>query len=397
MTRNLHFLYLAFACLLVFSCADEQATAPKFMVTNDLDMDRSFETVEIALEDLKKEDKAQDASKAYVVVDSQTKEELVSQLSDTNGDGTLDVLLFQPEIKANSSRTFEVVLKVKVAPKDTIPSCYSRFVPERTDDYAWENNRVAFRTYGPVAQKMIEENIPGGTLSSGIDAWLKRVDYPIINKWYYKDLKTEGSYHVDTGEGLDNFHVGSSRGVGGVAVKVDTTYYLSKNFTKWKTLETGPIRTSFWLDYAPWQAGDKTISERKYISLDYGTNLSKFVVEVKGTDTVAIGLTSHEKDGEITTQVDHGWVSYWEPHGDSELGTGIVALKGTMTGSENYLTNKTDESNLYAHLKVTDGKVSYYAGFGWEKSGQFSTKEDWNAYLKDYAVKINNPLKISKL
>ncbi|WP_420538565.1 DUF4861 family protein [Maribacter polysiphoniae] len=32
-----------------------------------------------------------------------------------------------------------------------------------------------------------------------------------------------------------------------------------------------------------------------------------------------------------------------------------------------------------------------------EKSGQFTTKESWNAYLKDFAQKINNPLKVSKL
>ena len=395
-TRNVHFLYLALTCLVVASCTQKPET-PKFEVKNDLNIDRSFETVEIGLNEVIPEGEAMDTSKTYTIIDVETKAEQVSQLSDTDGDGTPDVLLFQPEIKANSSKTFEVVLKEKEIHEDTIPSCFSRFVPERTDDYAWENNRVAFRTYGPVAQQMIEENVPGGTLSSGIDAWLKRVDYPIINKWYYKDLETDGSYHVDTGEGLDNFHVGSSRGVGGVAVKVDTTYYFSKNFTKWKTLETGPIRTSFWLEYAPWKAGDKTISERKYISLDYGNNLSKFVIDVKGTETLSIGLTSHEKDGEISTQVDQGWVSYWEPHGDSELGTGIVAPKGSMVASDNYLTNKTDESNLYAHLGVKDGKITYYAGFGWKKSGQFTTKESWNAYLKEFAQKINHPLIVYKL
>ena len=107
--------------------------------------------------------------------------------------------------------------------------------------------------------------------------------------------------------------------------------------------------------------------------------------------------TSHEKDGEISTQVNEGWVSYWEPHGDSEIGTGIVAAEGTMTAYDNYITNKTDQSNLFAQLKVTDGRVTYYAGFGWKKSGQFTTKESWNAYLKDFAQKNNNPLKVSKL
>jgi hypothetical protein len=80
---------------------------------------------------------------------------------------------------------------------------------------------------------MIEDSIPGGTLSSGVDTWLKKVEYPIINKWYKETLVDKtGSYHEDTGEGLDNFHVGVSRGVGGIAVKNDDKYYFSKNYSK---------------------------------------------------------------------------------------------------------------------------------------------------------------------
>lgn len=116
---------------------------------------------------------------------------------------------------------------------------------------------------GSTAKQMAENGIAGGTLSSGIDAWLKKVDYPIINKGYKKELETDGTYHEDNGEGLDNFHIGVSRGVGGTAVKVDTIYYASKNFAQWKTICTGPIRTSFSLKYETWQADDKSITEEK--------------------------------------------------------------------------------------------------------------------------------------
>ena len=189
----------------------------------------------------------------------------VSQTIDSDGDGTDDTILFQPEIKAHSELIFTASRSDSTAvfSQDSISRCYSRFVPERTDDYAWENNRVAFRTYGPTAQKMVEDEAQGGTLSSGIDAWLKRVDYPIINKWYKKELETDGSYHKDTGEGLDNYQVGSSRGVGGIAVKEGDTYYISKNFTSWKRLYNGPIRTSFVLTYADWDANGKTDIRRK--------------------------------------------------------------------------------------------------------------------------------------
>lgn len=375
-------LYIAIA-----GCSEKIPEAKQFVVKNTLNINRSFETLEIEVKDL-----VQDSTKTYAIIDEVTKEELVSQLIDQDGDGMMDLLLFQPEVKADSERLFSIVLKETATPSEATPNCYSRFVPERTDDYAWENNRVAFRTYGPTAQKMIEDKVPGGTLSSGIDAWLKRVDYPIINNWYKKELETDGSYHEDSGEGLDNFHVGSSRGVGGIAKKVDTTYHISKNFTAWKTISTGPIRTSFVLEYADWDADGNVISEEKKISLDYGSNLSKFEISLQGTNTVSAGLTLHEKDGAIGTNTDQGWVSYWEPHEDSEIGTGIVVPGSKMVGYEHYLTNTTDRSNLFAQIEATNGKITYYAGFGWKKSGQFNSKQEWENYLDQFAHKLKNPL-----
>ncbi len=372
------------------SCQEKTVTQ-KILVENTMNVERAFETVSVDLSVIKTDTN----SAAIVLKESETGEVMTTQEVDTDGDGLVDALLFQPEIGANEIKTYEVHFGNTEAETEGDPACYSRFVPERTDDYAWENNRVAFRTYGPVAQKMKEDGVKGGTLSSGMDAWLKRVDYPIINKWYKKELETDGSYHKDDGEGLDNFHVGISRGVGGIAKKVDTSYHISKNFTSWKTLSTGPIRTSFILRYADWDANGKTISEEKKISLDYGQNLSRFEITLKGTDTISAGLTLHEKDGEIGINQENGWVSYWEPHEDSELGTGIVIPDDMMTGHDHYVTNKKDDSNLYAHIKTNDQKVVYYAGFGWKKSGQFSTQTEWEAYLEEFAHKLQNPLQVT--
>lgn len=374
----------------VLSCQNESRQI--ITVKNSLDIARHFETVEINKADLAlKEDV--DFSK-FAIQDVETKTILVSQLVDNDGDGIMDVLLFQPEIDANSEKQFELVEVEETVKSEVMVYCYSRFVPERTDDYAWENDRVAFRTYGPTAQKMIEDSVKGGTLSSGIDAWLKRVDYPIINKWYEKATTGKGSYHKDTGEGLDNFHVGVSRGVGGIAVKKDTTYFISKNFTNWKTITTGPIRTSFILEYADWDANGETISETKHISLDYGNNLSKFEIEVSGASTIHVGLTLHEKDGENSENLEAGWISYWEPLEDSELGTAIVVPNKNMVSAELYDTKLKDQSNFYTEIQVNNQKAIYYAGFGWKKSGQFESKAAWESYLNDFALKINNPLTI---
>jgi hypothetical protein len=359
-------------------------------ISNPLNIDREFETVEIAKNSLGL--KSSDKLEKYRVKELGTSTFLISQCVDENGDGVNDVLLFQPKIKALSTNKYEIVLIVEDIIKDPIVFCYSRFVPERIDDYAWENNKVAFRTYGPVAQKMTEDKVKGGTLTSGIDAWLKRVEYPIINKWYEKYTNGTGTYHKDTGEGLDNFHVGDSRGIGGVALKIDSVYYYSKNFISWKTITTGPLRTSFTLTYADWDAKGNKIKEVKHISLDYGSFLSKFEIEISGTKTLSTGITLHNNDGKTESNLNAGWIDYWQPIDDSELGTGIVFPKNTMISAEKYMNSNKDLCNLYATLKVVNNKVIYYTGFGWKKQGEFTTKETWENYLTNYATKINNPL-----
>ena len=84
---------------------------------------------------------------------------------------------------------------------------------------------------------------------------------------------------------MDNYHVGISRGAGGLAIKgADDQYFVSKNFTAHKTLATGPLRTLFQLDYADWHGPQGMIKEQKTISLDYGNNLMKIEVYCKNFD-----------------------------------------------------------------------------------------------------------------
>jgi hypothetical protein len=373
--------------LVLFSCTNKNENVIVVNIKNNLAVDRIFETVEVDVSHLDLDSKYLD------VFDAEEHKKITSQLIDNDLDGQMDVLLFQPEIAGNHEKVFYI--KYSNEPLLSETHCYSRFVPERTDDYAWENNRVAFRTFGPTAQKMIEEGVKGGTLTSGIDAWLKRVEYPIINKWYKEHLSGEASYHKDNGEGLDNFHVGASRGIGGIAIKTKESYAVSKNFIDWKTITNGPIRTSFELTYGDWEANDKIIYEKKIISLDYGQNLSKFVIKLKGARTISAGITLHKNEGEVTENLNSGWVSYWEPHGESALGMGVISDVENMIGIDKYFSEEKDKSNLFAEIKKTNNGFRYYAGFGWKESGQFKSKEEWNNYLEYFAKSLKSPLQIS--
>lgn len=372
----------------VFWSCQKQEPSVAVTIKNSLNIDRAYETVEIIAADL-----AVLNSSAFRVIHKANGDTLVSQTIDLDMDNNFDILIFQPKIKANSEDGYQIFASTE---KEQEAICYSRFVPERTDDYAWENNKVAFRTYGPTAQQMVEDSIKGGTLSSGIDAWLKRVEYPIIDKWYKKHTSGEGSYHEDTGEGLDNFHVGVSRGVGGIAIKNDSIYEVSKNFTTYKTIANGPIRTVFELEYAPYKFNGNTVKETKKISLDYGQNLSKFVISMSGIDHISAGLTLHDNLGQTSTNTDEGWMSYWEPHDNSHLGQGMVINNlNKLINFDKYVSEEKDRSNLFMQIELDNSKAEYYAGFGWEKSGQFNSKQEWENYLSTFSKCIQNPLVIT--
>lgn len=373
---------------MLFSCNSENFL---IKVTNDLNINRSFETVELDLNLFPQ--KIINNISEYGIFDLKNNL-LLSQIIDNNLDGKNDIIIFQPQIDSNSSVNFLFKKKNKSNIKKDKNICYSNLITKRMDDFAWENDRVAFRTYGPEAQRLILNNKKGGIISSGIDCWLKRVEYPIIEKWYAQHFEKISSYHEDVGEGLDNYHVGKSRGAGGFSILIDKEYYNSRNFIKSKIISNGPLRTIFELEYEDWNIPKGYIEEKKIISLDKGNNLCKIAVQIKGTKSISPGIFLNEFDGKISENLKNSWVSYWQPHYDSELGNALLSKNKYIIGSHKYLGEGLDKNHLYLDLKVVDNYVEYYTGFTWLKSNQFNDKESWNSYLDNFSMKLNNPLKI---
>ncbi|MBL0742844.1 DUF4861 family protein [Chryseolinea lacunae] len=378
---------------MLVSCRHPQKTT--VVVTNPLDLART----EIVSFDVHALDSARHAGTHLIVRDA-AGNTLVSQPVDVNDDGKADELLFQVTLKPKEEQKYSI--EESGSPADTVQATlrtYARFVPERIDDFAWENDRVAFRTYGPEAQRLVDEKQPGGTLSSGIDCWLKRVDYPIINKWYKKG-ETGGTYHHDDGEGLDNYHVGASRGCGGIGVWKNDSLYVSKNYVTHKTTTNGPLRTVFELTYAPWKVDDITVNETKRITIDLGNQMSKIEEILRPSAPLpncTIGVTLHDKKGDVKTDSLHGWTSYWEPLDDSYLGTAVLIDPAHVQRFQDFRTTKKDLSHLYVVAKASEGNVTFYTAFGWKKAGRFDSFEAWTTHLNEVAARLAAPVQIKTL
>ncbi|MGD1319324.1 DUF4861 family protein [Chryseobacterium sp. 2R14A] len=320
---------------------------------------------------------------------------LVIQWVDNDGDGKNDELLFQAKLDAKKTNSYTIIAENTPIPESKLTT-YSRLVPERVDDYTWENDKIAFRVYGPKGQAEALAGVKGSTLSSGVDIWFKRTEKSVINEWYKGYLTDPMYYHKDTrGEGYDPYHVGDSRGTGGIGIWKDGKLQVSKNFTSSKTIAEGPLKTVFELTYAPWS--EFGVKETKRISLDLGSNFSKFESTFEAEKPVpnyTVGITLHKNEGEAKLNDKAGYYLHWEKIDDAFVGEGIVIDPKIVQKSVAHTSETPDQSNL---LVVTrpQKKLTYYAGFAWQKSGQIQTQKDWENILEKQAKIVANPLLIT--
>lgn len=392
-TLKRHCTILALIAL-ALSCSKKE-NQQMITVFNDLDIDRIHETVTLKKSALKKE--LQEGFEYLKIEDLISNKTLPIQYIDENNDGIKDAVIFQPEIASKQSKTLILSIPNTEAKEQTLDTiAFSRFVPERMDDFAWENDKVAFRMFGPKAEEVTKQGLPGGAFSSGVDCWLKRVEYPVINIWYKEHTNGTGDYHKDTGEGVDNFHVGASLGCGGIGVFKDSTLFSSGNFSSFLEKESGMIQTRFELNYKPWNAGGNLVSEVKKISLSKGSYLTRheliFNKEINGLVT---GIPISKEDKDLTTDPEAGWFSLWRPHEDSELGLAIVVDPKYIVNHFEYQSQEKDQSHYFVQLKPINNKVIYYSGFGWKKSKAFNNKEEWSTYLKQFSKQLKSPIRLT--
>ncbi|TRX47326.1 DUF4861 domain-containing protein [Fulvivirga sp. M361] len=395
--RHYHFVLPALLYFItqMFSCGPGDSTYT-IAVSNGIGVTRQAETIEIPLESVVDFSKEQ---YRYLAIEDDSGRKIATQLIDTDQDSINDLLIFQADFEARQTKEFRLTGgKTAITEIERQKRTFCRMVPERMDDFAWENDKVAFRTYGPRCQELYEQGNPAGLISSGMDCWTKSVDYPIIDKWYRED-KNGKSYHEDHGEGLDAYHVGTTRGCGGTALVQENSYVLSENFITSRVLANGPIRSIFELEYSPVQIGENTVTERKRITLDLGSNLYYCEVSYisgKPLDSAAVGIALHQSNGKIASNIEEGWVTYWEPFMDSYLGIAVLAGPESLTSLSAKDTLHQDESrnNIWAHMKVEENNFSYWAGFGWQKRGEFGSSRDWESHLGKEASKKHNPVEV---
>ena len=364
--------------------AAENAAVISITVANPPATARARETVSLSLAGVLKTVPGFDVKRS-MVVDAAGKE-ILSQLVDMDGDEAPDELVFQTDLGAKETKTFKLKVGQRHAPARDEYKVYGRFVRERHDDFAWENDLVAHRVYGPALETYANEPLT----SSGVDTWVKRVSKLVVNDWYMTD-----NYHHDAGEGADFYSVGKSRGCGGLGVWAGGKLHVSKNFTSSRVLANGPIRLVFELAYAPWEAGPTRVAESKRVILDAGTQFNRIestFTGQKGTLAVGLGIAKHP-DSTVKVDARSSSMRVWEPleGGKSgNLGTAIVAPMGTKLEEHH-----GDLEYLVVTGAPASGPLVYYAGSAWDRAGRIRDAASWAAEVQGLARRLAAPVNIS--
>lgn len=328
----------------------------------------------------------------------------------------------------------------------------------RKDDIAWENDRCAYRVYGPSLQKT-------GERSFGTDIWVKNTPDTVVYERYVKDrngnikgdkidakvrtllkqektqesqtkneknktkvakleaqlktiqahrksLQTESnevdiltSFHLDHGNGLDPYRVGATLGLGAPSLMVGKNQVLPYCYKDYRILDNGPLRFTVELTYNPSTVGNmKNVVEHRIISLDKGSNFNKMTVWYDGLTTptdFATGFPIHEEDTESKTFAKD-YVSYADPTDNIEVNNSQVFV-GVL------FPEGIDNTYYQLFDKKHDGAIGHALGLkrGLKNQQQYSyyfgaawskydvkSYAEWQIRIKDFLDAQKSPLRV---
>lgn len=376
-----------FVASLLFFFASCGAGEKTLLVTNDSDVARQGEVIEVDIAD----------ADEYAVFDNAGKP-LQCQ---TTYDGKL---IFQATVDANSEAKY--TLKKAERPTLEIVSVGKTY-SEWYNNYAWENDKIAFRTYGKDIAKT-------GSKLYGYDIITKRGERPVLDllfstqfdKEYQKIRRDKSkdtksltwaiSIHLDHGLGMDYYAVGPTLGSGTTALLVDGEIQYPTYFDKCEILDEGGLRSTVRLTLPAVDIAGEQVTEVRTITLDAGSYFNQVDVEYQGlskANDAVIGIVMHD-EGEKQS-AGTGFIAYAEPMHDYGWQTyNAIIFDEAMTQETKMFDEIT--AGAYGHLLAkgtyTPGEnFSYHMGAAWNRWG-FATPEEWFAHVEEQKAAFDAPL-----
>jgi len=371
-------LYIA-AGLGLAACSTQSQTIE---VSNALNLDRSAELVSAKV----------NTTGEHILRDAQGNE-VAYQLQGDN-------ILFLANVAAKGTATYTWT---KGTPAEVEPLTTAFFLGNRRkDDFCWENDKAAYRMYGPA---LLKENP-----SSGVDLWLKHSSQLTADAMYKQEENEGKPYHIDYGLGIDSYKVGHAAGCGGLAIVSEDQIWPGGPFAKYEILQEGPLQTIFKLSYDSVQIGSKVLSEEITITVNAGANMNKAEVALHGDaiDDLKLGgaIFLHDSVQHLEINAYNGFFTYCESANSDKGIYKVHQQKGIdatqLDFGRNYCAVYLPGVKEFAKYGDTEAAtrpykvgdtLTYYFGGAWSKR-DYATDEDWHHAIGHDVFCIKSPLSV---
>lgn len=335
----------------------------------------------------------------------------ISQIVDMDQDGNWDELLFETNVKAQSSDTFTISwvskenyphFKKNTNVRLSLNSKSKKPMPEITDTIRYrgfnqsvsdplyemegpgiENDQIAFRAF------FDERN--------GKDIYGKITDKMILQK-----VGVKNSWHKLQDWGMDILKVRSSLGAGALGViKNDSLYRLGDaDTTYFHEVREGPLEAVFTLDFKGWTVGNHKSNGQEKIAIRKGNFFYKNEVTISDLrDTLISGLAGFAAKKFMYNKYNEEFssISTYGPQADgSSTLLGLAILFPTKYYAGRDTTNASYRIGNTYYVKLKPHKhTTIYVFACWEKKDKrFSTLAGFEQYLAAVADRLANPLEI---
>ncbi|MDO5318232.1 MAG: DUF4861 family protein [bacterium] len=251
----------------------------------------------------------------------------------------------------------------------------AQYVPERMDDFCWENEFCGMRAYGPGVSQPPPKG--EGLFSSGFDVFNKAIPDVQMAETLIRGVKEKISYHKNNGRGFDNYKVSTGRGCGGIGSLGVSGWKHETNWKAQRLIEKTETKAVFELDYEAYTLRGTVTA---------GCAFTKFeVIPRKGSNEPILrgpGLdvsAKRQHDGLLKIDLARGFIANFEPETEGHVLTAIVLDPSCGKGAL-----ASDDMDC-AYLLQKNEAFTYYAGAAWSGAGKFKTAEDWFAYVRAFA------------
>ncbi len=347
--------------------------------------------------------------------------ELPSQVDDTNRDGLPDLLTFVVNFGPKETKTIVVKydahgsvkrayvkrtqadLGIKVDyefvdgkyTKGRFVTIDSVRVPDvhvdhdalfRHEGPGWESDKVGYRFYLDARNRT--------------DIFGKKIPDMVLHTVGVHDLVADNneSYESMMSWGMDNFKVGTSLGIGSIAMEQGKDIVtVSKTDSVFCVIASnGPVRSDVQAKYYGWNVDGQKYTLTSSYSITAGSHCTRCEDTVDPLPAnLCTGLAKHEET--VLVEPPGGTKGNWrylglfgkQSRADDHMGIAVF-----YENSER-IERREDEASHIIVLRPRDGKLIYYFASTWEQEPNgIKTIEGFRSYLESVVLRLDNPIEV---